>query len=159
MFDIGAAELLVIVVVAILVIGPKDMPMALRTAGRWIGKVRSMSSHFRSGIDAMIREAELEEAEKEWKARNAKVMAEHPDRPDKIAEPENLLPEEEMQATNVHPPQPVVEPTSEQPGNPDTAAEAAIARAAPKKAPEHGGDPELPLDTPAGEASGKPKVD
>lgn len=75
--DIGAAELLVIAIVAILVIGPKDMPMALRTAGRWIGQVRRMSNHFRAGIDAMIREAEMEEMEKKWKERNAQVMRDH----------------------------------------------------------------------------------
>ena len=70
MFDIGAAELLVIVITAIVVIGPKEMPRALRTAGRWIGKMRRMSNHFRTGLDAMIREAEMEEAEKEWRERN-----------------------------------------------------------------------------------------
>lgn len=75
MFDIGAFELLVIVVVAVLVIGPKDMPLALRTAGRWIGKVRRVSAHFRSGVDAMIREAELEEMEKKWQAQNEAIMA------------------------------------------------------------------------------------
>ncbi|MCP5395979.1 MAG: twin-arginine translocase subunit TatB [Sphingomonadaceae bacterium] len=78
MFDIGAVELLVIVVVAIIVIGPKDMPLAMRTAGRWIGKMRRVSAHFRSGIDAMIREAELEDMEKKWQEQNAKIMAEHP---------------------------------------------------------------------------------
>ncbi len=76
--DIGAAELLVIAIVAILVIGPKDMPMALRTAGRWMGQVRRMSNHFRSGIDAMIREAEMEDMEKKWKERNAQIMQDHP---------------------------------------------------------------------------------
>ena len=40
MFDIGASELLMIAVVAIVVIGPKDMPAALRTAGRWIARGR-----------------------------------------------------------------------------------------------------------------------
>ena len=75
MFDIGAAELLVIVVVAVLVIGPKDMPVAMRTAGRWMGKVRRVSNHFRSGVDAMIREAEMEGMEKTWKERNAQIMA------------------------------------------------------------------------------------
>lgn len=75
MFDIGASELLVIVIVAILVIGPKDMPMALRAAGRWIGKIRRVSAHFRTGVDAMIREAELEELEKKWKAQNEAIMA------------------------------------------------------------------------------------
>ncbi len=78
MFDIGASELLLIVVVAILVIGPKDLPRAMRTAGRWIAKMRKVSGHFRAGIDAMIREAELEDMEKEWKARNARIMREHP---------------------------------------------------------------------------------
>ncbi len=74
MFDIGAAELLVIIIIAVLVIGPKDMPLAMRTAGRWIGKVRKVSSHFRTGIDAMVREAELEDMEKKWKARNEEIM-------------------------------------------------------------------------------------
>lgn len=74
MFDIGASELLLIVIVAILVIGPKDMPLAMRTAGRWIGKVRKVSAHFRTGIDAMVREAELEDMEKKWKAQNEAIM-------------------------------------------------------------------------------------
>ncbi len=74
MFDIGAAELLVIIIVAVLVIGPKDMPRAMRTAGRWIGKVRKVSSHFRTGVDAMVREAELEDMEAKWKAQNEAIM-------------------------------------------------------------------------------------
>ena len=74
MFDIGAAELLVIVIVAILVIGPKEMPRAMRTAGRWIGQVRKVSAHFRTGLDAMVREAELEDMEKKWKAQNEAIM-------------------------------------------------------------------------------------
>lgn len=78
MFDIGASELLLIAVVAIVVIGPKDMPGALRQAGRWIGKARRMSSHFRTGLDAMVREAEMEDMEKKWKAQNEKVMRMHP---------------------------------------------------------------------------------
>lgn len=79
MFDIGAQEVLLIVVVAILVIGPKDLPAALRVAGRWIGKMRRMSAHFRTGLDSMIREAEMEEMEKKWKAQNEKIMRQHPD--------------------------------------------------------------------------------
>lgn len=78
MFDIGPTELLLIVVVAIIVIGPKDLPLALRTAGRWIGKMRKLSSHFRTGLDAMIREAEMEELERKWKEQNDKIMREHP---------------------------------------------------------------------------------
>lgn len=78
MFDIGASELLLIVVLAIVVIGPKDLPMALRTAGRWIGKVRRISGHFRAGVETMIREAELAEMEKKWREQNAAIMAAHP---------------------------------------------------------------------------------
>ncbi|MEM7703540.1 MAG: Sec-independent protein translocase protein TatB [Pseudomonadota bacterium] len=78
MFDIGALELLMIVIVAVLVIGPKDMPAAMRTAGRWIGQVRKVSAHFRTGVDAMVREAELEDMEKKWKARNQEIMKQHP---------------------------------------------------------------------------------
>ncbi len=74
MFDIGAGELLVILIVAVVVIGPKDLPLAMLTAGRWIGKVRRISAHFRSGIDTMVREAELEEMEKKWKAQNEEIM-------------------------------------------------------------------------------------
>jgi sec-independent protein translocase protein TatB len=74
MFDIGIGELLVIIIVAVVVIGPKDLPLAMRTAGRWIGKMRRVSAHFRSGIDAMVREAELEEMEKKWKAQNEEIM-------------------------------------------------------------------------------------
>ena len=60
-------------------IGPKDLPLALRTAGRWIGKIRKVSGHFRAGLDAMVREAEMEEMEKKWREQNEKIMREHPE--------------------------------------------------------------------------------
>ena len=78
MFDIAPSELLVVLLVAIVVIGPKDLPIALRTAGKWIGKMRRMSAHFRSGVESMIREAELEEMEKKWREQNAAIMAQNP---------------------------------------------------------------------------------
>ena len=78
MFDIGASELLVIAIIAIIVIGPKELPLALRTAGRWIGKIRRVSSHFRTGLDAMIREAEMEDMDRKWKEQNDAIMAKYP---------------------------------------------------------------------------------
>jgi sec-independent protein translocase protein TatB len=74
MFDIGASELLLTVIVAIVVIGPKDLPLALRTAGRWIGKIRRISGHFRTGLETMIREAELQEMEGKWREQNEAIM-------------------------------------------------------------------------------------
>ena len=138
MFDIGAAELLVIVVVAILVIGPKDMPKAMRTAGRWIGKLRRMSAHFRSGLDEMVRQAEIEEMEEKWSNRNKEIMAKYPTG----NEPEGGAPE------NLLPPDQGMEPlaAADEVPDPDASAEAAIKRAAPKKAPEHGGD--TPVEEP-----------
>lgn len=78
MFDIGASELLLTVIVAVVVIGPKDLPLALRTAGRWIGKIRRVSGHFRSGIENMIREAELQDMERKWREHNDTIMRQHP---------------------------------------------------------------------------------
>jgi sec-independent protein translocase protein TatB len=78
MFDIGADELLLTAVVAIVVIGPKDLPRAMRVAGRWVAKMRRMSNAFRAGFENMVREAEMEEMEREWRERNAAIMVAHP---------------------------------------------------------------------------------
>ena len=63
MFGVDTSELLIVAVLALLVIGPKELPSAMRAVGRWIGKIRGMARHFTSGIETMIREAELEEME------------------------------------------------------------------------------------------------
>lgn len=82
MIDLSFAELLVIGVVALLVIGPKDLPNALRHLGRLTGKARAMTRHLRSGFDEMVRQAEMEEMEKQWRERNAAIMASHPNPPE-----------------------------------------------------------------------------
>lgn len=78
MFDIGSTELLLIAIVAIVVIGPKDLPRALYKLGQIVGKARGMARHFRTGIDAMVREAEMEELEKKWAAENERIMKQFP---------------------------------------------------------------------------------
>ena len=89
MFDIAPTELLLVAIVALVVIGPKDLPRVMRTVGHWAGRARGVARHFRSGFDAMIREAELEEMEKKWQAENERIMRDYPapaleaeDRPD-----------------------------------------------------------------------------
>ncbi len=82
MFDIAPTELLIVALVALVVIGPKDLPRVLRTVGQWVGRARGMARHFRSGIDTMIREAELEEMEKKWREENDRIMRDHPMLPD-----------------------------------------------------------------------------
>ena len=78
MLDMSWGEVMVIGAVALIVIGPKDLPRVMRTVGYWVGRARGMARHFRSGIDSMIREAELEEMEKKWKAENERIMREYP---------------------------------------------------------------------------------
>jgi sec-independent protein translocase protein TatB len=64
MFDIGWAEMGVIALVTLVVMGPKELPNALRTFAYWVKKVRGMAREFQSGVDQLIREAELDEAKK-----------------------------------------------------------------------------------------------
>jgi sec-independent protein translocase protein TatB len=66
-FDIGWPELMLIGAVALVVIGPKDLPRALRVAGYWVRKARTLSREFQSSVDQMIREAELDEMRQELK--------------------------------------------------------------------------------------------
>ncbi len=72
----------IIVIIAIVVIGPKELPRALSMAGKWMGKARGVMSNFRTGLDAMVREAELQEMEKKWASENERIMKEHPMLPD-----------------------------------------------------------------------------
>ena len=84
MFDIAPTELLLVAVVALVVIGPKDLPRAMRYIGQWVAKARGVARHFRTGIDEMIRQAELEEMEKKWAAENERIMREHAAEPPMI---------------------------------------------------------------------------
>jgi len=87
MFGVDSTELIIVAIAAVIFIGPKDLPLAMRTVGRWVGKVRGMARHFNTGIEAMIREAELEEMEKKWREENERIMRDHPALPDESGPP------------------------------------------------------------------------
>ncbi|NNC47514.1 MAG: twin-arginine translocase subunit TatB [Sphingomonas sp.] len=78
MFGIDTSEILIVVIAALIFIGPKELPGAMRAIGRFFGKIRHYSRHFTAGIETAMREAELEEMEKEWRAQNDKIMQEFP---------------------------------------------------------------------------------
>ncbi len=78
MFGVDTSELFVVAVVALLFIGPKELPRVMMQVGRFVGKVRGYARHFTSGIENVIREAELEEMEKKWREENARIMAQYP---------------------------------------------------------------------------------
>ncbi|MGH6945390.1 MAG: Sec-independent protein translocase protein TatB [Geminicoccaceae bacterium] len=65
MFDVGWSEMAVILLVALIVIGPKDLPRVARTMGRWAAKGRSMAREFQNALEDMAREAELDTVKKE----------------------------------------------------------------------------------------------
>jgi len=65
MFDFSWSELALIAVVALVVIGPKDLPRVLRSVGIWVSKARGMAREFQSSVDQMVREAELDDVRKE----------------------------------------------------------------------------------------------
>ena len=65
MFDIAWSELALIAAVALIVIGPKDLPRVMRSVGQWTRKARAMAAEFQRNVDEMIREAELDEVRRE----------------------------------------------------------------------------------------------
>jgi sec-independent protein translocase protein TatB len=65
MFGIDSPELLVIAIVALVVIGPKELPGLLKTWGKWMAQMRGMASEFRGHVDEMVRQSELDEVKKQ----------------------------------------------------------------------------------------------
>ncbi|OAN57133.1 Sec-independent protein translocase protein TatB [Sphingomonas sp. TDK1] len=86
MFDIAPSEFLLVAIVALVFIGPKDLPRAMHFVGKWVGRARGVARQFRSGLDSMVREAELAELEKQWAAENERIMRQYPPQP--LAAPE-----------------------------------------------------------------------
>src|SRR6201993_4063147 len=67
LLDLGWSELMLIGIVALVVIGPKDLPKALRVAGFWVRKARTLSREFQSSVEQMMREAELDDMRQQLK--------------------------------------------------------------------------------------------
>jgi len=67
MFDIGWSEFLVIGIVALVVIGPKDLPQAFRVVGQWVSKARGLAREFQSHVDDMMRESDVQDMKREFR--------------------------------------------------------------------------------------------
>ena len=78
MFGVDSSELIVVAVLALLFIGPKELPRTMMTVGRWVGQIRGYARHFTSGVENVIREAELEEMDRKWREENERILAVHP---------------------------------------------------------------------------------
>jgi sec-independent protein translocase protein TatB len=64
MFDIGWGKIVIIAVIALIVIGPKELPAVLRTVGQWMGKIRRMAAEFQGQFQEAMREAEMADLKK-----------------------------------------------------------------------------------------------
>lgn len=123
MFDFGWDEMALIAVVALVVLGPKELPQVMRTAGQWSRKLKLMAREFHSHVDEMVREAELNEvAEAARKAAMGDVSAVVTD----TVDPDGSLRETFSVYSNLEEPKPA-EPLPEEPtpsiAQPDFAVE------------------------------------
>ncbi len=133
MFDIGWSELLVIAIVAIVVVGPKELPRVLRTFGNYAGKLKRTAAEFRRQFDEAMLESELEERANRSSARRRRLRPGSSFRP-RPMEPV-MLPKASSPRPDELPGEPVALPGS--PANPVTkrAAQAAQRRSQRRRAP------------------------
>jgi sec-independent protein translocase protein TatB len=75
MFDITSSKLLILAIVALIVVGPKDLPILLRTVGKYLGVIRRQAAEFRHQFDEAMREAELDQLKKEFDSVSREVRA------------------------------------------------------------------------------------
>ncbi|NWG53649.1 MAG: twin-arginine translocase subunit TatB [Hydrogenophilaceae bacterium] len=75
--QLGFTEILLLSVLALVVIGPKDLPLMARKIGRWMARMRGLAAEFRAGFDELARQAELDELKREVQAlRNDRTLNE-----------------------------------------------------------------------------------
>ena len=76
MLDFSLSHILIVLIVALVVVGPKDLPRLMRIAGQWMAKARRMADEFRKSFDEMARQSELDELRKEIEnLRNERPLA------------------------------------------------------------------------------------
>ena len=90
MLDIGWTEMLVLLVVALFIVGPRDIPRALRVVGRWVGKVRGLAREFQDTVEDAVRESELDDVRKQLSDAQ-KGLDQTIDDGTKLKNPETLL--------------------------------------------------------------------
>lgn len=122
MFDLAWSELFVIGLVAVLVLGPKELPQAMRTFAKALRKVRNLGSEFQGHFNEMLREAELDEVRKQVQKFSQTSLTEHVTN---YIDPKGEI-SKEVQSTFQDPdaplPAPNTDPVTNTPGSPDVAA-------------------------------------
>jgi sec-independent protein translocase protein TatB len=143
MFDVSWSHLALIAVIALVVIGPKDLPRVMRTVGLWVGKARAIAREFQSSLDQMIRESELEEMRKSVeRASNVNLAREIERAVDPAGELQRSLEPPSPTAPAPEPAPPAAVTTTPEPAPPPLAAPStptpdAAASSAPAKSGTH----------------------
>jgi sec-independent protein translocase protein TatB len=161
MLDIGWTEMLVIAVLALIVIGPKDLPGALRTVGQWVRKARSLAREFQSGIDEMVREAELDEARKTLESTRrsniAKTIKDNVDPEGELSAEAKSVEETARSASRLDDPNETAPKSSAKASNPDAGA-AATGTQGGSGEPETAGHSAQAGEAPSGEGERRARV-
>lgn len=134
--SLGFQEILLLGVLALVVIGPKDLPLMLRKLGRWTAKLRGMAQEFRTGFDELARQAELDELKREVEALRRTTSLQEISRD--LSRPLPTL-EDYAGVKTPAAPTPGIEAPSEPPADADTDTESAADEAKPEAldVPEH----------------------
>lgn len=168
--EAGATELIFLAAVALIVVGPKDLPVLMRKVGQWVGKMRGLAAEFRSSFDELARQSELDELRKEVEAlRNSRdpLTNLHPTLDEVSAglDPSGFrISEDPFESAVGVATDPHSDPSREYPAvgpgfGPDLNAEAAPAK--PKRAPRKKAEPAAepaPVMTAKPKAAPKPKT-
>lgn len=161
MFDIGWTEILLIAVVAVVVVGPKELPRVLVSVGRWITKGRALAREFQDGVQTVMREAELDELRIDLPD-PAKILGDNPLAKGKplVAEPKTVPEEQflddqiiaEMEKADTHTAELLHHAAAQQLDTPEEGAEGG-----PEQDAEEGGAVAPPVPEPAPEPAPSPK--
>jgi sec-independent protein translocase protein TatB len=136
MFEIGWSELLVIAVVAVVVIGPKDLPRVLRGVGQWTSRMKRMAREFQNQFNEALREAELEDVRKDVEAIGRDLRGQVEATGNSIKQEMNVaLPASSTPAPDMATPPATVEPAAEKPASQLEIASSVMTNPPPAPAP------------------------
>src|SRR5205085_10106152 len=147
MFDGSWGKLVIIGVVALIVIGPKELPSVLRTVGQWMGKIRRMASEFQGQFQEAMREAEMADLKKQFDETTSAVKSTF-DTTDIKNELEKMIQEPTATSTppaSTSPTTPPSDPTAPAPETPATAPTDPVALGTAPVAPAPGIDVSVPM--------------
>jgi sec-independent protein translocase protein TatB len=166
MFDIGWGKIVIIAVIALIVIGPKELPAVLRTVGQWMGKIRRMAAEFQGQFQEAMREAEMADLKKhvDTIAEATRDIGGFDPLASARKDIESVLEEKPAAASDAPPPLAAAEPANA-PEAPQAAApieppvpvepSAALPQAPAEAAGPAGTDTAAPAPTPAADAGGR----